>query len=157
MAEALPGTWLAEVRDSLWNHEPYYPHLDEGRRMVLDGEWSDAHGALMRHLTEELAVLVGLPSGMRGDVDTSGALERLETSVLCAVQSLRTAEPGLPWEFRIDQCRYRLFVAGSAEDSSASMAEEMRDIEQMDPEVFAGCLLRRIARWDSASRPREQG
>ena len=46
-------------------------------------------------------------------VDPDGSLDRLETRLVAALKSLRKAEVGEPWEFNMDGCCYRIFIAGS--------------------------------------------
>jgi len=112
MTKTLTGTWLAEVRDdSLWAREPYYPSLDEGNGMVLNGEWSAALWAMLNHLSEELANVTSRTCGLSTIVDPDGSSDRLETRLMGAIKSLRKAEPNKPWEFESDGCRYRVFMA----------------------------------------------
>ena len=117
MTKTLTGTWLAEVRDdSLWDGEPYYPSLDEGSGMVLNGEWTDARWALLNHLSEELANVTSQTCGPWEVVDPDGSFDRLETRLVSALKSLRKADYGRPWEFQMDGCGYRIFVAGRSEE-----------------------------------------
>jgi hypothetical protein len=117
MTKTLTGTWLAEVRDdSLWDSEPYYPSLDEGSGMVLNGEWTDARWALLNHLSEELANVTSQTCGPCEVVDPDGSFDRLETRLVSALKSLRKADYSRPWEFQMDGCSYRIFVAGRSEE-----------------------------------------
>ncbi|MGA2528854.1 MAG: hypothetical protein ABSG36_06790 [Acidimicrobiales bacterium] len=152
MTKTLTGTWLAEVRDdSLWDREPYYPSLDEGNGMVLNGEWPDARWALLNHLSEELSNVASQTCGSCEVVDPDGSFDRLETRLVGALKSLRKAEPGLPWEFTMDGCRYRLFIAGEPEASS-SADESGEIVGPLGPDAFASWVSPQIVLWGDASR-----
>ena len=151
MTKTLMGTWLAEVRDdALWESERYYPSLDEGNGMVLNGEWGDARWALLNHLSEELSNVASQTCGPRDVVDPDGSFDRLETRLVGALKSLRRAEADLPWEFNMDGCRYRVFIAGSGEATSDGEADQVR--ESLDLDAFASWVSPEIALWGDSTR-----
>ena len=152
MTKTLTGTWLAEVRDdSLWESDPYYPSLDEGNGMVLNGEWNDARWALLNHLSEELANVASQTCGPCEMVDPDGSFDRLETRLVAALKSLRKAEVGEPWEFNMDSCRYRIFVAGSDEVMPPDEDGIVR--ESLSGDAFASWVSPQIALWGDSTRP----
>ncbi len=159
MTKTLTGTWLAEVRDdSLWDKEPYYPSLDEGSGMVLNGEWTDARWALLNHLSEELGNVTSQTCGPCDVVDPDGSFDRLETRLVGALKSLRKAEYGHPWEYETEGCRYRIFVAGKA-DMWARARSELgpENDEGAEPpggDAFASWVSPHIAIFGDAARRR---
>lgn len=153
MTKTLAGTWLAEVRDdSLWDREPYYPSLDEGYGMVLNGEWPDALWALLNHLSDELANVTSRTCGLRDQVDPDGSLDRLETRLMSALKSLRRAEPYQPWEFEMDGCRYRLFIAGAERAASPSPVEVEAIVGSLAADAFSSWVSPQIVPWGDPTR-----
>jgi hypothetical protein len=153
MTKTLTGTWLAEVRDdSLWDSEAYYPSLDEGNGMVLNGEWSDARWALLNHLSEELANVASQTCGPSEVVDPDGSFDRLETRLVGALKSLRKAQQGQPWEFATDGCRYRLLMAGGEANGEGSVEDNELVRESFSPDAFASWVSPEIVLWGDAKR-----
>jgi hypothetical protein len=151
MTKTLTGTWLAEVRDNaLWDRDPYYPSLDEGNGMVLNGQWGDARWALLNHLSEELSNVASQTCGPREVVDPDGSFDRLETRLVGALKSLRQAEAGSPWEFNMDGCRYRIFIAGSGEATARAGDDVVR--ESLGSDAFASWVSPEIALWGDSTR-----
>jgi hypothetical protein len=158
MTKTLTGTWLAEVRDdALWDRDPYYPSLDEGNGMVLNGEWTDARWALLNHLAEELSNVASQTCGPCEVVDPDGSFDRLETRLVSALKSLRKATRGEPWEFHMDGSTYRIFMAGSGELTEKTRSLEHVVLESSSPDAFASWVSPEIVLWgDSRRRSRHR-
>jgi hypothetical protein len=155
MTKTRTGTWLAEVSDdSLWDKDAYYPSLDEGSGMVLNGEWTDARWALLNHLSEELANVTSQTCGPCEVVDPDGSFDRLETRLVSALKSLRKAEYGQSWEFEMDGCSYRLFVAGRSEEWLANKAEADGAEAAVGSDAFASWVSPHIAILSDEARRR---
>jgi hypothetical protein len=112
MTKTLKGTWLAEVRDdSLCDLGPYYPELNEETGVVIHGGWADAQWALLDYMTTQLTNVTEATCGPRERVDPDETLDRCETRFVAVLKSLRNAEPEMQWDFHMDACHYRIFVA----------------------------------------------
>jgi len=133
MTITLSGTWLAEVYDGwLCDNGPYYPELSEYTGMVINGGWADAAWALLNHMSTQLTNVTEATCGPCKMVDPYGTLDRCETRFLAVLKALRSAEPEAPWEFEMDRCRYRIFVAGTQVNQQPRVVME----HPVDPDIL---------------------
>jgi hypothetical protein len=152
MTKTLKGTWLAEVRDdSLCDRGPYYPELNEKTGVVIKGGWADAQWALLDYMSSELTDVTGRTSGPREEVDPDGSLDRLETRLVAVLKSLRNAEPEMQWDFQMDACHYRIFVAEAEVTQHPRLATD-RVTEPFAFDAFVWYVSPHVIAWRDPTR-----